>query len=429
MRSSNFKITRCLFAVAFLLLPFVASAAANFLNGVAVHTELGKDQFVGGLFVSTVSSDARSVILANEDKRIEVRVIPKRLSSRRFKRMWIEGMAINASPDELARHAQHMADFSNMLKIKLTSGDTYAVTRGAKTVEVSLNGAKLGEIPDPSFFDLLLRTWIGPVPLSSTFRSELLANGSPNGATLALFNSTEPSEDRINAVAGAVSQLAEELPNKADIAAIAKPELDKPKLELPKVTAPASPVAEPAKPTAPVVASVPYVDTPAKPDTPDVVVSEEPTVLPPLEEPTVLPPLDVPPKTTDVAAISQPVRDESLTALLEDDEAEEDTPFTAESLLAQTLYIAKLKRWSHQYLRYPPRAESRGQEGNVRMNITINRQGKVKNLEVIEAAEFKSLTKEATRAVKRANPFPAMPADLPGEEFVFTLPVVFKLAR
>jgi len=91
------------------------------------------------------------------------------------------------------------------------------------------------------------------------------------------------------------------------------------------------------------------------------------------------------------------------------------------------MYIARLQKWTYQYLRYPQRAVSRGQEGNVRLKVSINRAGKVINIIVLEESEFNSLTNEARRAVKRASPFPAVPDSVPGDPYSFTLPIAFKL--
>lgn len=64
-----------------------ASFAAPLLNGVATQSELGKEQFIAGLFTSTLASEAKDVLVAQEDKRMQIRVTADRLSTRRFKRL------------------------------------------------------------------------------------------------------------------------------------------------------------------------------------------------------------------------------------------------------------------------------------------------------------------------------------------------------
>ncbi|WGP00018.1 TonB family protein [Saccharophagus degradans] len=388
-----------------------ASFAAPLLNGVATQSELGKEQFIAGLFTSTLASEAKDVLVAQEDKRMQIRVTADRLSTRRFKRLWIEGMAINASSSELQKHAQHMADFSNMLKIKLMAGDIFTIDRTGSTVLISLNGAQLGQIPDPAFFDLLLRTWIGPVPLSSDFKQNMLVAGNVNSGLITRFESTRPTDERIAAVEDAVKARAKQAEAQEDDStpkvAVAKTDI-KPKIEAPVAIAPPPKIAAPSG----ALGESKTVSTP-KPE-PAKPKPQEPEPAPKVEE------------KPKVAAITPPPPETLLDEESLEDE-EDDLDFTAESLLSQQLYIAKLKRWSSSKLKYPSRAASRGHEGNVRLSIVIDRSGKVKKVEVIEAAEYSSLTKEAQNAVERANPFPPMPEDVKGDTFLFTLPVVFQL--
>lgn len=410
MQKLKIIISALVIALSFTLLaPF--SFAAPLLNGVATQSELGKEQFIAGLFTSTLASEARDVLLAQEDKRMQIRVTADRLSTRRFKRLWIEGMAINASSSELQKHAQHMADFSNMLKIKLVAGDIFTVDRSGGNVLISLNGAQLGQIPDATFFDLLLRTWIGPVPLSSDFKDNLLMAGNVNSGLITRFESTRPTDERIAAVETALKARAKQAESEAKEddstpkVAVAKTDI-KPKIEAPVAIAPPPKIAAPS-------GSIGESKT--------VAVPKPEPVKPKPEEPK--PEVEEKPK---VAAITPPPPETLLDEESLEDE-EDDLDFTAESLLSQQLYIAKLKRWSSSKLKYPSRAASRGHEGNVRLSIVIDRSGKVKKVDVIEAAEYSSLTKEAQNAVERANPFPPMPDDVKGDTFLFTLPVVFKL--
>lgn len=394
----NKIIPNSLLLLALTVLAMHKALAAPTLNGLSVHTELGKEQFIAALLVTNLSTSSRDILLSDEPEQIQVRVLADRLSSRSFKRMWIEGMAINASSSELSENAETMANFSNLLKIKLTAGDIFTIDRNRNVVIIYLNSVKLGELNNPAFFDLLLRTWIGPVPLSSQFRDGLLVAGDINGDLLARFDATVPSEERIASVRAAIDS---------------QQERQEPKIasEQPKATL--NPVAVAPAITSPgVVATVPV--TP-----PDMAAADKPTQSTPAPTPRPTP------KPTP-----KPTPTPTQVALLDADaveEEEDDLDFTAESLLQQQLYIANLKRHTYKYLSYPKRALDRGWEGNVRLNITIDRGGKVQNIIVVEESEHKTLTKEAENAAKRASPFPEIPEGLRGDTFAFTLPVVFKI--
>ncbi len=365
------------------------ASAAPLLNGVAVHTELGDEQFIAGLYVDSPSASASQILSADENKRIQVRVLAEDLSSRRFKRMWIEGMAINSSREDLQKNAQKMADFSNMLRIKLIAGDILTVDRSMNDgVTVSLNGTTLGKIEDRTFFDLLLRTWIGSVPLSSGFRSNLLGNGEVPSDLLARYQSTRPTDARIatieSAIAASKQEKVAEREQSRTVAVNTPPPKDlieAPKLEAPTLAAIPPPVAP--KP-APKVSA---------PDKPKKVATAKPKPAPKAD-------------------------------IFED---EDEEAFTAASLLSRQLYIGKVKSWAQRELSYPARALRREWEGNVRLDITLDRRGDLLSVELAEEAEHDVLNKEALRAVEDAAPFPPMPDDVKGDTFLFTLPVAFKL--
>jgi len=363
------------------------ATAAPLLNGVAVHTELGDEQFIAGLYVDSPSDSASKILSADENKRIQVRVLAEDLSSRRFKRMWIEGMAINSSREDLQKNAQKMADFSNMLRVKLIAGDILTVNRSMSDgVTVSLNGTTLGRIEDRTFFDLLLRTWIGSVPLSSGFRSNLLGNGEVSSELLARYQSTRPTDARIATIESAIAASKQEKVaerEKSQTVAINTPPpkdlIEAPKLEAPTLAAIPPPVAP--KPT-------PKISAPEKPKK---VAKAKPA----------------------------PKND-----IFED---EDEEAFTAASLLSRQLYIGKIKGWAQRELSYPARALRREWEGNVRLDITLDRRGDLISVELAEEADHDVLNKEALRAVEDAAPFPPMPDDVKGDTFLFTLPVAFKL--
>ncbi len=359
------------------------------LNGVATHSELGKEQFIAGLFTSTLSTSSNSILSTQEKKRLQVRVLAPKLSSRRFRRMWIEGMAINSSPSELEKYARDMANFSNMMKIKMIAGDIFTIDRTEESVQISINGILLGEIDDPQFFDLILRTWIGPVPLSSEFRDDLLTEGSIKPGPLTRFETTKPSDERIAAIDSAVSfKRAGKADSKQEIASTEKPQAKAP-IDAPVIKAPIAKI-QLAAPT--------VVEATPKP---------KPTAAPVV-----------------VASIVQP---EKLDESIFDDDDEDD--LTAESLLKEQLYYSQLAKYTHKYLQYPSRAWDRGREGNIRLKVTIDRKGKVKETVILDSARFKSLNKEARKAVSRASPYPVMPDELKGEDYSFTFRIAFKITK
>jgi len=76
---------------------------------------------------------------------------------------------------------------------------------------------------------------------------------------------------------------------------------------------------------------------------------------------------------------------------------------------------------------YPPAAHSHGEKGVVRLAFTIDRQGRVMSSQVIRSSGYPALDQETMATVRRAQPFPPPPADLPGEKFNFNVPISFNI--
>lgn len=392
------------------------ATADPLLNGVATHTELSQEQFIAGLYTSTLSTERNDILLREEDKRMQVRVTADSITPRRFRRMWIEGMAINSSSSELEKHSENMAAFSNMLRVRLAAGDIFTVDRTASEVSVIINGTTLGTINDPTFFDLLLRTWIGPVPLSSNFRDSLLKAGETDPDTLARFDATRPTDERIAAIENAIQnrpapatepQVAQvDTSSEGASPSVARPAISAPGTTAAVVRPPDLSLAQPQQERS--QQSSQQQENAGTPTAPTPRPTATPTARPTQ--------VAVAPKPAPSAARDSSVLDE-----------EDDEEFTASSLLQQQLYIAELKRWSNKFTEYPRRALDRNQQGTVRVSVTIDRQGNVKNAEVVEETRYSLLNRGAVDIVEKASPYPAIPDDIAGENFTFSFPIIFQI--
>lgn len=410
MKSIAFHAT-CLFLLA--LLNFANSAqAAPQLNGMALHVQLGEEQFIAALYANTLSSEARELMLKNEDKAMELRILADNLFARRFQRMWIEGIAINAGTPEMQKNAEHLATFSNSLKTRMIRGDILRIERltTSNTTEVALNNQTIATIPDAQFFDLLLRTWLGPVPLSSNFKDALLAAGSVDAELSGRFNQLGPSQARI-----------------AEISAALRPKpatTEAPTTRPGTATSGSGTTPGPGTTQPPAVATTPTPPTPG----PGSASTTSPSAEPPEQELA-----DNTPPTTEPEEPAEP--EELVTAanlfddeaIFEEDEDSEAYSFTAENLLSEQMYIAKLTKWTSNFVTYPRGALRNQQQGTVRLTVTLARDGRVKDVQILEKSEHETLNKAATRAVKSASPYPAVPDAISGGQFLFTVPVVFRL--
>lgn len=339
--------------------------AEPMLNGIGVQQELGQEVFIGALYTESLSNNAETLISTNQPARMELKIVSAEgLTTRRFSRMWIEGMAINSKADVLTAQADNMVKFDSLFKGRLLKDDhiVFANTPD-KGVNISVNGVLLGNIKDNLFFSMLLSTWIGKIPLSSDYRDSLLKVGDVNAALRTRFEGIKPAATRtaeINTWTG--TQLA---------------------------------VATKSSASSKATSSTPGVEKPA------AVVA-----------------------TTSAA---KPVIVPAAPAKAVDDDDEGGSALTAQSLLARQFYVSDAIKKIRSKTKYPQRALDRGQAGNVRVGIIIDRQGNIIGTNILENSKFDLLNKEAMEAIKRSAPFPALPAEITGARFEFSVPMRWTL--
>lgn len=410
-------ITRCLTLL--LLLYGSSSYAELLLNGIATHTRFGQEQFLAAVYATTLTSDDAALLQSTDAKALEVRIIDQQIFPRRFQRMWIEGVAINASDQELEQYAQIMADFSNMLTIQLRPGDIFRMENDpASGMVVSLNDVPLGQIDDPGFINLLLRSWIGSVPLSSDFKAFLLAAGTVDSDLRRRFTNLVPSEERKSLIVATLDGTAAQ-PSAQQSATVSAP---------PSSPMPTLPATPPATETPLTVNQVELANAAAF--VPDDAQETAPSVQSRSDDISVIAASDNPNRTT---AVTSPPQTMTTAALMRQNDRATPSrqiapPATsAESILSEQRYLTQLITWTQSFAKYPKRALRRGREGTVRLTVTINRYGEVKRIDYEEKSRFDLLNEAAEQAIKDASPYPSLPEGLEDREFQFTVPITFHL--
>ena len=77
--------------------------------------------------------------------------------------------------------------------------------------------------------------------------------------------------------------------------------------------------------------------------------------------------------------------------------------------------------------RYPAAAQSRREQGVAQVFFSLDRQGRVINSRIARSSGANALDEEALALLRRAQPFPAPPRELPGEHVDLTVPIRFNL--
>jgi len=76
---------------------------------------------------------------------------------------------------------------------------------------------------------------------------------------------------------------------------------------------------------------------------------------------------------------------------------------------------------------YPAAARERHETGVARLAFSIDRSGRVVTSRIVQSSGSSALDQETLATVRRAQPFPNPPLDMPGETFDFTVPIRFNI--
>lgn len=363
----------------------LAVAAEPMLNGIAVHTELSKEQFIGELYSNPLSDNPDTLASSTQAMRMELKILTPDMSMRRFSRLWIEGMAINNTPALLTEQADNMVKFDGLFKGRLVPNDTVIFSyEPGKGVNVTVNDVLLGNIPSEKFFGMLLRTWVGKVPLSSDYKENMLKAGKVSPELKARFEKIKPTKERTAEIAAwskikTPAELAAEKEAAKSSAQTSSTDNAK-QLAVQKAEAAKAEAAklEAAKAEAAKLAAQ---------------------------------------KTATPATSAADADDDNKPAL------------TAQTLLARQFYVSDLLKKIRTNTKYPKRALDRNQAGSVRISVVVNRAGNVISTSLLEGSQFEQLNDAAMEAITQSAPFPPMPDAVSGNSFEFTVPTTFTLPK
>lgn len=363
----------------------LASAAEPMLNGIAVHTELSKEQFIGELYSNPLSDNPDTLASSTQAMRMELKILTPDMSMRRFSRLWIEGMAINNTPALLTEQADNMVKFDGLFKGRLMPNDSIVFSyEPGKGVNVTVNDLLLGNIASEKFFGMLLRTWIGKVPLSSDYKDNMLKAGKVSPELKARFEKIKPTKERT-----------------AEVAAWSK-------------------IKTPAELAAEKEAAKSSAQTSSTDNTKQLAAQKAETAKAEAVK------LEVAKAEAAKLAAQKATAPAATTADADDDNK---PALTAQTLLARQFYVSDLLKKIRTNTKYPKRALDRNQAGSVRISVVVNRAGNIISTSLLEGSQFEQLNDAAMEAINQSAPFPPIPDAVSGNSFEFTVPTTFTLPK
>ncbi|WIO73509.1 TonB family protein [Porticoccaceae bacterium LTM1] len=416
---------RRVIAVLFLSLGIGTNSQAQDmpLNGAAAYQDLGKDRFLAALYLEAPSNNADTILGSSFAKRMEIRLTSD-YSKRRWVNLWMQGMAINNNSNTFNKMANALVDLFAQQKGGVRSGDVVTIDLDPdKGCSYSINGITLASDQPAKLFDLFLNSWVGQVPPSSEFREGILGNVDTSLMKVKLSQIT-PNEERISAIQDWLSleEGKEEVAaaegsdgsttakaDKKEVAAKSKPDESKADKKV---------AAAPAK-------------KPEKSKKSEKIEVADAGVVPSIRS--IVPEHEDDPVAKALQASAEQLAAHKQAALEAEQaqkralEEEEDQEVSIEMILAMQEYTKSAMKQVYKSIKYPNSALRRGDEGQVRLSVQVDRNGELVNVEATQECDHSSLNREAIRAVKKAAPFNSLPEVITDSPLELTIPISFRL--
>jgi periplasmic protein TonB len=153
-------------------------------------------------------------------------------------------------------------------------------------------------------------------------------------------------------------------------------------------------------------------------DQPEIAPQPEAAEQKPVEQPP-------PPDTSQISALpEQPVQEEQKPPAPPPQPAR--VKGGSQNTVAPT-WETNLIKHLQQYKRYPGGAESRGEEGIVTLNFSVDRNGHVLAHQIVRSSGYPELDAEVLSMIERAQPLPPFPPSMQQEKLDLTVPIRFSL--
>ncbi len=147
------------------------------LNGAGMRTKVIFKVYAAGLYLGEKKSAVADILKQDGPRRMTL-VMMRDVSSADFGDAFMKGINDNIDATEKAKYAGQIAKFGEVFGAipGVKKGDVLHLDLipGAGT-QAELNGKKVGEtIPDPGFYNAVLRIWLGDKPVDNSLKPALL---------------------------------------------------------------------------------------------------------------------------------------------------------------------------------------------------------------------------------------------------------------
>jgi len=144
------------------------------LNGAGIREKVVFDLYAGGLYLKSKSSDAKSIINADETMVIKLDIVSKFVSSSKMTEAVDEGFEASTD-DNIGPLEDRIEKFKSFFKDEIVKTNVFdiAYIKGVGSV-VYKNGTKIGVVEGMDFKKALFGIWLGEDPADEDLKEGLL---------------------------------------------------------------------------------------------------------------------------------------------------------------------------------------------------------------------------------------------------------------
>ena len=143
------------------------------LNGIGLRTfsVLGIRIYIAGLYLERRSDNPDAILHSSETKLLDIRFL-RHVDAEDARNAWQESFEQNCRPPCYLEPRDEQRFLAAVPSVR--QGDQSTLLFSSKGVHITFNGRPMGDIPDPNFAELMLATFIGPVPPTPRLKRQLL---------------------------------------------------------------------------------------------------------------------------------------------------------------------------------------------------------------------------------------------------------------
>ncbi len=144
------------------------------LNGAGVREKYFMDMYAGGLYLKSKSSNASSIVSANDPMALKIHIVSKLISSDKMIDAVDEGFK-NTTKGRNVNLSSEIKKFKNFFSEEISKNDVFDIVYlPSKGVAVYKNGAQKGIIKGQDFKEALFGIWLSDNPADKKLKQGML---------------------------------------------------------------------------------------------------------------------------------------------------------------------------------------------------------------------------------------------------------------